>query len=112
MLFSWEKISCPVEDMITVLEICPNDSKTFFAGTYSGLYISRDKGLSWSKSSQGMKTAIRGEGIIALCIHPKHTESMIVIACEPSLQEYIGDWYYRSQDMGGELGRDRYEMEQ
>ncbi len=107
----WEQVLY-VDDSTGVVDMVmdPSDPRTLYAwawqieeGTSGGLFISRDGGDSWKRSSAGLPTGALGRAGIDVAIDAPETVYLFLDNRAPTTVErrqYVGGEVYRSDDRG------------
>ena len=78
--------SLPINSQVTAVVVDPRDPQVLFAVGPAGLFRSKDGGLTWAASSQGLGTA----GIVALALNPAQPERLYAAGVDGS--------FFRSED--------------
>lgn len=80
--------SLPVNKQVNAVVVDPRDPKSVFAAGPAGVFHSKDSGLNWQLSSEGLGTA----AITALAINPDQPDTLFASTAEGAL--------FRSDDGG------------
>ena len=78
--------SLPINSQVNVVVVDPRDPQVVFAAGPAGLFRSKDSGLTWAVSGQGLGTA----GIVALTLNPAQPDRLYAAGVDGS--------FFRSED--------------
>jgi photosystem II stability/assembly factor-like uncharacterized protein len=78
--------SLPINSQVNKVVVDPRDPQVVFAAGPAGVFRSKDSGLSWEASGQGLGTV----GIVALTINPAQPDRLYAASADGSL--------FRSED--------------
>ena len=73
--------SLPINSQVNKVVVDPRDPQVVFAAGPAGLFRSKDGGLNWEASGQGLGTA----GIVALAINPAQPARLYAASADGSL---------------------------
>lgn len=93
---SWEPVTRELHDDVHQVATSPQDSARVYANTADAVYISEDRGKSWSSRSQGFPFKYGR----AIAVHPKDPECLLATVSKGPHGNSQGR-LYRTDDAGG-----------
>lgn len=94
---NWEPVNPTLHKDVHEVAICPNDPNRVYANTYLSVYVSEDRGETWSHRSGALKERY-GRGI---AVHPHDPEILLCgVSDGPSGENVHGQLYWT-----GDAGR-------
>lgn len=78
--------SLPINSQVNAVVVDPRDPQVVFAAGPAGLFRSKDGGLTWVASGQGLST----EGIVALALNPAQPDRLYAASVDGA--------FFRSED--------------
>lgn len=73
--------SLPINPQVNKVVVDPRDPQVVFAAGPAGVFRSKDSGLTWEATGQGLGTA----GIVALTINPAQPDRLYAASADGSL---------------------------
>lgn len=73
--------SLPINSQVNKVVVDPRDPQVVFAASPAGVFRSKDSGLTWEASGQGLGTA----GIVALTINPAQPDRLYAASADGPL---------------------------
>ncbi len=73
--------SLPINSQVNKVVVDPRDPQVVFAAGPAGLFRSKDAGLTWEASGQGLGTT----GIVALTLNPAQPDRLYAASADGSL---------------------------
>ncbi len=92
---SWEPVTPDLNKDVHQVATCPADDNRVYANTQNGVYVSKDRGVSWENYLEGLPVRYG----TAIAVHPEDPDLMI--AAVQKGPRGGGAWLCRSEDGGG-----------
>jgi len=93
---SWAPVTPSLNEDVHQVATCPADASRVYANTANAVYISEDRGQSWTRRAEGL-SARYGR---AIAVHPEDPDLILATVSDGPRGENVHGKLYRSEDGG------------